>query len=232
MNTMIPESAFNELLCELINHPIPNNTERTTAGIGRSQTFGVVNRRMTAPDYSRLCWNRPYLYKLLLDFAERYVNIPWNAITVNDCYIAKPHRDKGNVGQSLLVAFGPYTSGALKVHEGPAAGLYNVRHNPLVLDFSQYLHSVESFEGRRFSLVFYKVKSRKGSNPDDLPKPRVVREFEEWIFYRGDERIDKKIGLPHPLKGKVGYKKNPAKKTRDPPRPRVKDVVDDVLVTW
>jgi hypothetical protein len=221
----IPEEAFNELLCELINHPIATNPERVTAGVGRTQTFGIVNRRMTTADYSRQCWLRPYLYKLLLDFASKYVTIPWNAITVNDCYIANPHRDRGNEGDSMLVAFGPYTDGALKVHEGPLAGLYNIRHTPLIMDFSKYLHSVEPFQGRRFSLVFYTVKARKGSNPGDLPPPRIVKEFDEWVFYRGEERVDKKSGLPHPLKGKVRSKKVQ-------PKLRVKEIKNNVILTW
>ena len=227
MSTPIPEDAFNDLLLELTSHPLPVNTERNIAGMGRSQAFGIVNRRMASPDYSRMCWFRPYLYKLLMDFAAKYVTVPWNAITVNDSYAAKPHKDKGNVGNSFLVAFGPYTGGALKIHEGTSAGYWNIRHQPLILDFSQVLHSVEDFEGRRFSLVFYTAKERKGSSFADLPPPRVVQENGEWVFYRGDVKIDRKIGLPHPLKGrKLGERKK--KETG----PRVKEVKEDVVLTW
>lgn len=234
MTSTIPESAFNELLLELTSHSLPVNTERNTAGMGRSQAFGIVNRRMAAPDYSRMCWFRPYLYKLLLDFGDKYVTptgVSWNAITVNDSYAAQPHKDKGNVGNSFLVAFGPYTGGALKIHEGSSAGYWNIRHNPIILDFSQVLHSVEAFEGRRFSLVYYKVKARKGFDPSSLPPPKVVQENGEWVFYRGEERIDRKIGLPHPLKGKKSVRRV-AQEKKSGGGPRVKEIKEDVVLTW
>jgi hypothetical protein len=50
---------------------------------------------------------------LLLDFADKYVDISFNAITVNQNFKADKHKDKNNVGPSYLVAFGDYTEGEL-----------------------------------------------------------------------------------------------------------------------
>jgi hypothetical protein len=191
---MIDASEFSNIILELQRQPLQTNNYRNKAGSGRSQAFGVVCRRCLLPDYSRQCWVRPYLYKLLLDFADKHVKIPYTSITVNQNYKAAAHKDKGNVGESFLVAFGDYTGGCLEVEEGSEKKLYDVKHTPLVLDFSKYMHSVQDFEGDRYSLVFYTARKSEG-----LPKPSVRFEDNKWNFYRGEEKIK---GLPHPLKGR------------------------------
>jgi len=192
---MIPsEQDFAPIINELTRQPLPTNLYRNKAGPGRSQAFGVVSRRCLPPDYSRLCWQRPYLYKLLLDFGTKFVTIPYTSITLNQNYAASKHRDKGNVGPSYLVAFGTYTGGALTIHEGDLSGQKDVR-TPLITDFSKVFHSVEPFEGQRYSLVFYTAKKSEG-----LPPPSVEQVDGSWVFKRGDEIVK---GLPHPLKGRT-----------------------------
>ena len=181
----IPASAFEDLIKELQEHPLPENQYRKNSGPGRSQAFGIVNRRSLPPDYSRQCWRRAKLYKLLLDFASKYVKIPWTSITVNQNYQATKHRDKGNVGDSLLVAFGSYTGGELELLEGDLKGVHNIRHTPIVSDFSKNYHQVLPFEGERFSLVFYTVKNI----PSGIPPCSVREENGKYVFYRGSEAI-------------------------------------------
>jgi hypothetical protein len=189
----IPEEAFTELINELERRPLEKNKYRTVAGEGRSQAFGLVNRRCLPADYSRQCWKRPYLYKLLLDIADKYVTIPYTSITVNQNYKADAHRDKNNIGDSVLVSFGKFTGGELKMHEGELEGLHDIRHKPLQANFSIVTHSVEPWEGDRYSLVFYCLKAHL---PNDFPKPSVVYEDDKWVFKRGGEVC---TGLPHPL---------------------------------
>jgi len=190
---MIPASEFTDIIRELERQSLPLNAYRTTSGKGLSQAFGVVGRRCLPPDYSRMCWLRPYLYKLLLDFAAKHVKIPFTSITLNQNYKAEPHKDKGNVGESFLVAFGEYEGGELEVHEGELKGIYDVR-TPLITDFSKVLHSVKDFKGSRYSLVFYTARKSEG-----LPAPSVREVEGKYVFFRGDEQVK---GLPHPLKGR------------------------------
>jgi hypothetical protein len=196
---MIPAEAFADIQKELLRRPLPMNLYRKKVADGRSNVFGVVNRRSLPCDYSRLCWGRPYLYKLLLDFAEQYVKIPWTSITVNENYLAGPHQDRHNIGDSLLVGFGDYTGGELKVHteNHPLSGLHDIKFKPLVMNFTEHTHSVLPFTGNRFSLVFYTIDSFKLT---PLPPASVKIEGEKYVFYRGDERISD--GLPHPLKNR------------------------------
>lgn len=196
----IPKEAFEEIYLELKRKPLERNEYRNKAGSGITQAFGIVNKRSLPPDYSRQNWLRPYLYKLLLEFGQKYVDIPFNSITVNQNYAADKHRDKNNIGYSFLVGFGDYTGGRLFIHEGDLSGAHNIQYQPIKTDFSKVLHSVEEFDGERFSLVYYTF-ARKGVVPE-LPPCSVRQEGDQWFFYRGDQKITKKNGLPHPLRGR------------------------------
>ena len=207
MQEPIPAEEFKPILEELQKRPLRVNKYRTESGLGKSQAFGIVNRRSSPPDYARWCWQRTYLYKLLLDFAEKWVKIPYTSITVNDNYQATKHKDRGNTGNSLLVAFGDYEGGELEIHEGDLKGSYNIKHTPIITDFSKVFHSVKDFTGSRYSLVFYTLDPKGRGDITNIPKPSVVNINGKWFFKRGDELI--KNGLPHPLKGvpKATFKK-------------------------
>ncbi len=191
---------FKDILQELESRPLPINRYRKHVGDGRSQTFGVVHRRNLLPDYSRLCWLRPKLYKHLLDFADKYVNIPYNAITVNQNYKSMPHKDHHNINNSYLIAFGDYINGNLAIHEGDLSGNHDIKYNPIITDFSKVLHSTEDWSGNRYSLVFYQF--HLPNRPVSLPPPSIRIEDGIYKFYRGEEYIDKKIGLWHNLRGR------------------------------
>lgn len=197
--TQIPSESFKEILEELRRQPIAMNKYRNKAGAGCSQTFGIVNRRSLPPDYSRQNWMRPRLYHLLLEFAKKYVPIPFNSVTVNQNYRASAHRDKNNKGDSFLVAFGSYSGGDLKILEGDLSGNHNIWCRPIITDFSKVLHEVDQFEGERYSLVFYTFESKRSVQ---LPSWEVKEEDGKWWFYRDGIKITKDKGLPHPLRGK------------------------------
>ena len=197
----VPQEAFSEILQELQRQPLPINKFRRKVGLGRSNTMGLVNRRSLPPDYSRYCWFRPYLYKLLLDYGHKNVPFPFTSITINENYSAGPHRDKGNQGDSYLVAFGSYTGGNLKVWEGDLSGSLDICNKPIVMDFTRTLHSVEPWIGNRYSLVYYNLKPDR--IPADMPAPSVKLEAGKWIFYRGDTAVTRKKPLPHPLRNRI-----------------------------
>lgn len=199
---MIPESEFLAIETELRRQPLEINSYRLKSGLGRTQAFGVVGRRSMAPDYSRNCWSRTYLYKLLLDFGRKHVtDISWNAITVNQDYQAEKHRDKHNIGNSYLVAFGNYEGGSLTIHEGDLSGDHNIRHSPIVTDFSKVYHSVNDFIGTRYSLVYYNYDLSWKGEKVVLPLPYIEYSGDKWNFFRGTELIGKE-GLWHPLRGR------------------------------
>jgi len=195
----IDPTEFDEILRELSRQPLQENKYRTVAGSGRSQAFGIVGRRSLKPDYSRQCWFRPKLFYHLIEFAKKHVTIPWTSITVNQNYKSLPHKDKNNRGSSYIIGFGSYTGGNLKIHEGSLEGSHSIRYTPIIHDFSKVIHSTEDWEGDRYSLVFYDYYTPR---LEALPPASVKYEENTYIFYRGDERITKKNGLPHPLRNR------------------------------
>jgi len=197
---MIPANAFDEIIEELERRPLSVNKYRVKTGEGRSQAFGIVGRRNLPPDYSRQCWKRPELYKMFLDFAEKYVDISYNAITINQNYKTLPHKDKHNIGDSYLVSFGDFLGGDLIIHNDDILEYVNIKHKPMKADFSKILHSTDSFEGNRYSLVFYQFYLP--NKPVNLPSPSVRIVDAKYRFYRGEEWIEKNVGLYHNLKTK------------------------------
>ena len=151
---MIDEIEFKQIADELVRRPLQMNPSRRTCGRGRTQTFGMVRKRRTPHGISAVSRDRPYLYKMILEFADKHVSHPCTSITVNMNYRCEPHKDKGNYGMSTVVAFGNYTGGELCV-EGKEMNVCNL---PVTLDFSNNTHWVKEFSGERFSMVFYNCK--------------------------------------------------------------------------
>ena len=206
--TEVPEECFRDIITELQRQPLPMNKYRDKAGAGRSAAFGFVNRRSAPVDISRLCWLRPALFKMLLDLGQRICPFEFDAITLNQNYRAAPHRDKGNVGESFVVAFGDYQEGELQILEGDLSGTYGIRHQPVLFDGSKYLHSVRPWTGDRYSLVFYKLAYKthvtKGTTKKLSQYQPVQDERGKWLLAYTDEGgnttyLKRGAGLPHPI---------------------------------
>ena len=43
----------------------------------------------------------------------------------------------------------------MEIHSEDEVTKHDIKHKPIIRDFSQTLHSVSKFEGSRYSLVFY-----------------------------------------------------------------------------
>lgn len=152
VKTHAPED-FAELVAELQRKPLAVNYDRAVAGTGKSQAFGVIRRWSYRPWLSRNTWQRPELWCALQAFAEKHVQVEWDAVQVNDNYNSAPHTDKGNCGDSYIVGFGDYTDGYLNV-DGAAV---DIRHRGHLFNGSQLKHWTEPWTGQRYSLVFFKI---------------------------------------------------------------------------
>jgi len=214
----LDESAFKDLREHLNDHTIQMNKYRKGVGDGRSQCFGIVRKRSLPPDLSRCSWNDPKLHYLLMKFAREYVPIPFTSIQVNDSYKCAAHKDKHNVGESYIVAFGSYEGGELVI-EGKE---YNIRHRPILFDGSKLEHSTKEFKGRRWSIVYHTQEA-----PPRFPAVRKLSDYEavfrdgQYViaWYRdglSTEYLYKKNGLDHPLKGRTKKVLPPAPKKINP----------------
>jgi len=169
---------------------------------GVSQTLGIVSRRCLPPDISRCTWAHPRLYKYLMEFAAKYVSVPFTSIQVNDNYTCAPHKDVNNIGESYIVAFGNYTGGTLCVEDFD----YNIHYRGLLFDGSQLLHWTKPWIGHRYSIVFHSLepKDRWLNHVPSLSEYEVIEHEGRWKIRRISDGalFWGKQGLPHPLKGR------------------------------
>jgi len=157
----IPPEEFAELIEELTRKRLQNNHERLSAGFGRSQTLGIQMRWSYIPWLGRTTWMRAHLWQLLQNFAEKHMpDFHYDAVTVNDNYLSAPHKDKNNEGESMTVTFGDFTGGELMIQDGSGnqSVAIDTRHRLTAFNGATTLHWTAPFEGRRFCLVFYRVK--------------------------------------------------------------------------
>lgn len=145
---------------ELILKPLPMNKYRKNSGEGRSQCFGVVKQRNGTYTASRMNFTRPELYKLLQDYGHKHLptGFSYTSIQVNQNYQTAPHYDKGNTGDSYIIAFGHFSGGELLLHESDTdAKKVNIHYNPCIFKGHKILHSTAPYEGDRYTLVYHTV---------------------------------------------------------------------------
>lgn len=201
--TQAQKTLLSLIQIELERLPLAINHWRNVAGGGRSQAFGIVNRRSSPPDISRNNWKRPYLSMLLERYGETIAPFDYTSITVNQNYLSKPHKDKGNQGPTYIVAFGNYTGGELNID---GHGDFNISENALIFNGATNTHSTKEFIGNRYSIVFYKASNPPPTCYCMRPIPIVAKHKNSYytdgygLFRDGCIRIH---NLPHPLLGRT-----------------------------
>ena len=84
-------------------------------------------------------------------------------LTVNKCSKFGLHIDNSNLGESAIVAIGQFTGGRLWVH---GRDYLDAQHQ-LVRFSGNEPHFTESFDGERYSIVFYVHRSFPRVSPED-----------------------------------------------------------------
>jgi len=72
------------------------------------------------------------------------------AFQVNRNFRCLPHKDRGNIGFSVIVGFGDYKGGELIV----GGQTHDIQHKPLLFD-GTLIHETKPFTGTRYSVVMY-----------------------------------------------------------------------------
>jgi len=189
----VSPEVFRGVIEELQRKSLYTNNYRKNSGVGKSQCFGYVRQRNGTYTGSRQNYERIELYQELLQLAAKILppTFPWLSIQVNQNYQTAPHLDKGNRGDSAIVAFGDYTGGEL-VCGGEHV---DIKNRVVIFDGSQVLHSTLPFTGTRYSVVFH--------TPDfdylELPRFSFVIHDDDRLCLREDiggvTRIYKKNGM-------------------------------------
>jgi len=140
-----------ERLLTKYNLPLMPNKKK-----GRRNTFGIVChifKYSQRPFPSSNNKKYPQLYQALRDLGDQLVPFTYDAITINQNTVMGPHKDKGNLGSSLLITLGNYTGGSFVLEGVPQDTLYN----PIVFNGDTHTHYAEPFEGTRFSIIYFKI---------------------------------------------------------------------------
>jgi len=200
----VDKKDLEDIRLYLDEHPLGVNAYRKKVGKGQSNTQGIVSRRCLPPDISRVTWKHPYLFKLLMEFAEKYVNhhISFTSIQINDDYTCMPHKDVNNVGESYIVGFGSYLSGELCIEQMD----YSISYRGLLFNGSELKHYTKPWFGHRYSLVFHTIAHlpRWNNVMPSLSEYEVIKDGEIWKIRKKSDGslLWGNNGLPHFLKGR------------------------------
>ena len=125
-----------------------------------SITFGSVQTAFAKKGtFVESRWNEEYkdLYQSVLELAPFIIpeDFVFHNITANKNFACLPHYDK-NKGNSIIIGFGDYTGGRLKLHHKDDEIEYvDIKNKPYQFNGKKIKHSVEQFIGDRYSLVYY-----------------------------------------------------------------------------
>lgn len=119
-------------------------------GLSRARFSRKNGKRI---DLSALSIKYPETYKEIIKIGEFY-KFPHTSIQVNKNLTCPPHKDRSNVGDSLLVSFGQYTGGEIVI-DGVTKSAY---HNPQIFNGHNLTHYNLPHIGTKYSLVFFSIK--------------------------------------------------------------------------
>merc|ERR1712085_127501 len=160
-----------------------NSTNRKTASGGKepiqSDTFGLVKDHNQAfPTVGVRSTEYPELTKLVNWWARLNCgpNFKWTTFTINHNWSSKAHRDKNNVGMSMITAMGEFVGGSLVVYNNDdrktkpdqwdIRDLSDVTEHDIkcksVFFNGKNIHRTMPFEGNRTSIIFFESKHLTG----------------------------------------------------------------------
>jgi hypothetical protein len=98
----------------------------------------------------------PRLFELLQQLAA-LLDFECTSFTINKNVQCKPHLDKNNYGDSLILALGDFSGGLLRVENQD----FDIFRRVLCFNGATSLHETMPFSGTRYSIVMYSIKTAK-----------------------------------------------------------------------
>jgi len=124
----------------------------------RQALFGIRNFRK-GKQYSKYYRTYPHIIKLFNEFiSSHYPDFKFDSVYVNKNVVCKKHLDSNNVGKSILVGLGPYTKGRLILYINGKEKKFHIKSQSIMFNGSEIEHRSETFNGTRYSLVFFRAE--------------------------------------------------------------------------
>eukprot|EP00927_Polykrikos_kofoidii_P034791 TRINITY_DN29435_c0_g1_i1.p1 TRINITY_DN29435_c0_g1~~TRINITY_DN29435_c0_g1_i1.p1 ORF type:complete len:360 (+),score=55.90 TRINITY_DN29435_c0_g1_i1:95-1174(+) len=148
-----------------------------------SDTLGLLRTRSQRTCIAAASRAHPHFTRLLVRWLRNHwpadvpEDWPFTSISVNKGYAARRHRDRTNVGPSILKAFGCFKGGRVRYWpkddlrddvsdlKAEDSVLLDARTDPVPFDGTR-AHEVAPFTGERYSLVFFPVNRYNDANED------------------------------------------------------------------
>lgn len=119
----------------------------------RHTTFGLT-RYQGKTKVSKYATLYPHMLPLFEKFIKEHLpDFEFTSVYVNRNVKSKPHYDKINVKDSLIVGCGDFVGGETIV-DGEE---YDIKENSIIFNASEKLHSNKDWDGTRYSLVFFSI---------------------------------------------------------------------------
>ena len=142
--------------------------------VGGSMLYGTTWRGYLSPTKNRTKDEETGLYKtkvydlhpelkdVFKEFAELYFpEFVYTQVQMNKNFPCPPHKDKKNIGESVLCCFGNFTGGETCLYIDDKIVKINSQEQPQRFDGSKILHWVQPYKGTRYSLVFFNNQKQK-----------------------------------------------------------------------
>ena len=132
--------------------------------VGGSMLYGTTWRGYLSPTKNRTKDEETGLYKTkvydlhpeLKDVFKEFADYHFP-----DFVYTQIHKDKKNIGESVLCCFGNFTGGETCLYIDDKIVKINSQEQPQRFDGSKILHWVEQYKGTRYSLVFFNNQKKK-----------------------------------------------------------------------
>ena len=114
-------------------------------GISRARYSGIIGLSKYSKDH-------PEIYNEIVRIGKQICPFEFTSIQLNKNLVCPSHKDKKNVGESLLVSFGNYEGNNIIV-DGKE---YNTHCNPIIFNGSQLEHyNTPQINGTKYSLIYF-----------------------------------------------------------------------------
>ncbi|CAK0804261.1 unnamed protein product [Prorocentrum cordatum] len=187
-----------------------------------SDTLGLMRDRTGDIHLTKATTNYPEVTEIINKWLTDRLpaeakGFKFTSLNLNKNYAARMHRDGNNFGPSMIAAFGGFQGGELNYwcEDNKEEGLDQLEGRPkeslklgqgLALFNGNSAHSVEKFEGERYSVVYFTAGCHAKAPPEDrgsppsgssgCPTPRQTRSSSRSCGARAD--IPSRDAAPEP----------------------------------
>lgn len=170
MVTQLPSVPIEE--CDKIYKALSSITIRKLSTINsrkgfekqRSCVFGIVRSKYQGTvGLSKYSIDYPDIYQALKEFGKIVCgDFEFDSIQVNHNVTSPRHKDKGNIGKSIIISVGDYTGSQLGTIQNDIEIFYDTNNKPILFNGAVVEHfNTPDLKGNKYSIIFYNNWSKK-----------------------------------------------------------------------